>query len=286
MPRKKSSKWWDSPWNVFSGCPPDGQHSPACRNCYARRLHKRLALTGAGRYQHPFDEFHVREDMLQVEGPERAAPLRWRRPRTVFVNNMSDTFHLSAPTETILRLFDIMTVAEQHTFLVLTKRSERMLQVTERIGAWPPNVWAGVTVESPAYLWRLHHLCEVPAGVRFVSAEPLLGSLHRDITERQWRHLDWLIVGGETGPAEVQPQKANYFEVQELKKLAGEWGVKYYFKQWGGGARPDDGMLDDEYVRERPETLGELGLLEGAQRPQTLAELGLLEGPQCPARRE
>lgn len=190
-------------WNPVTGCNPV---SPGCQNCYAARMAKRLKAMGQPKYA---DGFRVTcHDNRGPDGyykPED--PLRWRKPRTCFVCSMSDLFHVAVPGEFIKHVFWILAHAlPVHTFILLTKRPERMESwANENLEptAWPPNVWAGVTVEHPNYLWRLDHLRQVPAAVRFVSFEPLLGSLDDWRASRLREYLDgidWAIVGAETGP--------------------------------------------------------------------------------------
>jgi len=238
--------WWSDAWNPFGGCSPV---SAACRLCYARRWHERMRQQGQPRYQFPFDEFTVRQDML-----DDPAPLRWRKPRVCFVNNLSDTFHPDAPIDSIARLFDIMGEAASHTFLVLTKRSDLMARFA-CLFDWPPNVWAGVTVEEPGYTFRLADLRAVPANVLFVSAEPLLGDIVPAFLDEDWESISWIIAGGETGPKAERPRQAQADHVRALRDACIEHGIAFWFKQWGATEAPPKELpeLDGQTWRGRPE---------------------------------
>jgi protein gp37 len=181
--------------------------------------------------------------------PERLdVPLRWKRPRMIFVNSMSDLFHERIPDEFVAEIFETMVSAEQHTFQILTKRHERMLQLAPLL-PWPPNVWMGVTIENRRFVHRADYLREIPAAVRFISAEPLLGPLEGlDLSE-----IDWLIAGGESGPRH-RPVREEW--ITELRDRCGDEGVAFFFKQWGGvrsksGGRLLDGRTWDEMPRAR-----------------------------------
>ncbi len=171
------------------------------------------------------------------------APLSWRAPRLVFVNSMSDLFHPDVPTEFIKSVFAVMESTPQHTYQVLTKRSQRLMQIAGELN-WPENVWMGVSVETQRYAFRIDHLRHVGAAVRFVSAEPLLGPL----TNLDLRSIDWLIAGGESGP-NSRPMNDRW--VRDLRDQCGAAGVAFFFKQWGGrtpkaGGRILDGATYDE----------------------------------------
>ena len=175
-------------------------------------------------------------DTLQI-------PYRWRQPRLVFVNSMSDLFHPNVPVEFIEQVFDVMSDTPQHTYQILTKRSQRLRDLAPSL-RWPPNIWMGVSVESSGYLFRLDHLRQVPAAVRFVSAEPLLGPLGSiDLAD-----IDWVIAGGESGPG-ARPMDVAW--ARELRDQCIDSGVDYFFKQWGGrtpkaGGRDLDGRTWDD----------------------------------------
>jgi protein gp37 len=203
--------------------------SPGCKNCYAERMAHRLRRMGAARYRNGF-KVTPHPDVLEL-------PLTWRRPRTIFVNSMSDLFHEDVSLEFILQLFDKMTTASWHTFQVLTKRSERLAFVAPRL-PWPANVWAGVSVESQAYVSRVDHLRQVPVAVRFVSLEPLL----TEISEISLEGIDWVIVGGESGP-NCRPMNADW--VRKIRDRCVLESVPFFFKQWGGKRKGRYGRVLD-----------------------------------------
>jgi len=217
-------EWTESTWNPTTGC---DRTSPGCDNCYALTLAKRLKAMGTDKYQVDGDPrtsgpgfgLTLHPDTLQL-------PYRWRRPRVVFVNSMSDLFHPEVPLDYIARVFRVIEETPQHTYQVLTKRSRRMREVAGHL-QWPSNLWMGVSVETSNYLFRIDHLREVPAAVRFVSAEPLLGPLG----EVDLEAIDWVIAGGESGPG------ARVMDIgwgRELRDQCNAAGVKFFFKQWGG----------------------------------------------------
>lgn len=245
-----SIEWTDATWNPVTGC---DRVSPGCDHCYALDLAARLKAMGQPRYQKdgkpptsgPGFGVTLHEDKLND-------PLRWRKPRMVFVNSMSDLFHPKVPIDFIAEVFHVMFAAPQHTFQVLTKRPKRMATVVEEIyedegGLSPvaPNIWLGVSIESRAYVERAEWLRRTPAAVRFVSAEPLLGPLALDL---DLTDVDWLIVGGESGPNRRPPE---YRWVRDLCDVAPHYGTAFFFKQWGGrtpkaGGRELDGRTWDE----------------------------------------
>jgi protein gp37 len=226
--------WTNSSWNPVTGCT---RVSAGCAHCYAERFAERWRGIPGHAYEQGFD-LKLWPERLQL-------PLRWRAPRMVFVNSMSDLFHERVPEDHIRQVFAVMKQAERHTFQVLTKRSERMRQLADSL-EWPTNVWLGVTIESEDYVARADDLRQVPAAVRFISAEPLLGSLDSlDLVG-----IDWLIVGGESGPGRrcMRPEWA-----AQLRDRCREGHVAFYFKQWGG-SRPthEPPALDGEIWREMP----------------------------------
>src|SRR6266545_826657 len=185
MGDKSAIEGTDATWNPVTGCT---KVSPGCKHCYAERLAVRLQAMGNPRYRNAFD-VTLHPDQIEL-------PLRWRRPRRIFVNSMSDLFHDAVPDEYIQRVFEVMVHADWHVFQVLTKRPKRMAKLGSDL-PWPPHIWAGTSVELDRYAWRSNvHLRVVPAAVRFVSAEPLLGAL----PSLELDHLHWLITGGESGP--------------------------------------------------------------------------------------
>jgi protein gp37 len=204
-------EWTEATWNPTTGCT---KVSPGCDRCYAERVTRRFPET----YPHGF-ELTLREDALEL-------PLRWKRPRVVFVNSMSDLFHADVPEAFIRRVFDVMAATPRHTFQVLTKRAERLQRVGSRL-RWPPNVWMGVSVESPAYLWRINCLRRVLSAVRFISAEPLIAPLpNLDLSG-----IHWLIAGGES-QAGARPADDAWF--RDLRDQCKRAGVPFFLKQLGG----------------------------------------------------
>lgn len=210
-----SIEWTEATWNPVTGCT---KISSGCKNCYAERMALRLQRMGQPRYADGF-ALTLQEDMVEV-------PLHWRTGRTIFVNSMSDLFHKDIPAEFIGRVFTTMSTAHWHTFQVLTKRADRLLDLAPTL-PWARNIWQGVSIESPLVLWRLDALRQVPAAVRFLSVEPLIARLPRmDLSG-----IDWVIVGGESGPG-ARPMDASW--VREIREQCADQGVAFFFKQWGG----------------------------------------------------
>jgi protein gp37 len=215
MSERSAIEWTDATWNPVRGCT---KISPGCKHCYAETFAERFR----GVAGHPFERgFDLRLVPGALELPER-----WRRGRLVFVNSMSDLFHEEVPLEYIRRVFDVMQETPRHTFQVLTKRAERLEAIAPEL-VFPPNVWIGVSVESQDYVWRVDHLRRVPAALRFLSLEPLLGP----IEELSLAGIGWLIVGGESGRG-ARPMKGEW--VTALRDACQAAGVPFFFKQWGG----------------------------------------------------
>ena len=210
-----SIEWTESTWNPVTGC---SKISPGCDNCYAERMAHRLKAMGQPNYRNGF-ELTVHECALEL-------PLTWRTPRVVFVNSMSDLFHKRVPGEFIGRVFEVMRAADHHIFQVLTKRSHRMAAISSGLD-WPEHVWAGVSVENRDYAFRLDHLRQTDAKVRFVSFEPLLGP----VAGVDLSGIDWVIVGGESGPG-ARPMQKQW--VEDIRDQCLEEGIAFFFKQWGG----------------------------------------------------
>ncbi len=215
MAGQSSIEWTEATWNPVTGCT---KISPGCKHCYAERMALRLKAMGQHRYRNGFSV------TLQPDAVEE--PLRWRKPRVVFVNSMSDLFHRDVPESFILRVFEIMERASWHVFQVLTKRSDRLCEIADRL-PWPKNIWMGVSVESTDYVWRIDDLLCVPASVRFLSVEPLLGP----IPDLPLRGIHWVIVGGESGPG-ARPMDASW--VRQIRSACTRSRVPFFFKQWGG----------------------------------------------------
>lgn len=211
-------------WNPVTGCT---KVSQGCKHCYAERMAKRLKAMGAPRYSQGF-KLTLQEDLVDL-------PRSWRQPRTVFVNSMSDLFHKDVPLDFIRRVFRTMADCPQHTFQVLTKRSERLAEVATSL-YWPENVWMGVSVEDDRVISRADDLREVPAKVRFLSCEPLIGPL----TKLRLDGIGWVIVGGESGP-KARPMKADW--VYEIQDKCEEAEVPFFFKQWGGVRKHATGRI-------------------------------------------
>jgi protein gp37 len=231
-------EWTDATWNPVTGCT---KVSPGCKNCYAERLALRLRAMGNPRYRDGFS--------LTLHPDQLTLPLRWRQPKRVFVNSMSDLFHETVPEAYIRRVFDVMAEAYWHTFQILTKRSRRLASLAPRL-IWPANVWQGVSVESQRYTSRVGDLQDVPAAVRFLSVEPLLGSIPRLPLDG----IHWVIVGGESGGGR-RPIEAAW--AREIRDQCVSAGVPFFFKQWGGrtpksGGRVLDGRIWDETPKDVP----------------------------------
>lgn len=208
-------EWTEATWNPITGC---DQVSPGCAHCYAKTFAERWRGTPGHPYEQGFD--------LKLWPARLEQPLRWARPRMIFVNSMSDLFHEAIPDHFIGEVFDVMARAEQHTFQVLTKRHERLAALAPEL-AWPENVWMGVSIENRRFVHRADFLRDVPAAVRFISAEPLLGPLEGLDLDG----IDWLIAGGESGPGH-RPMHLEW--VQELRDRSVAENVAFFFKQWGG----------------------------------------------------
>ena len=241
MSQRSAIEWTEVTWNPTTGC---DRTSPGCDNCYALTLAKRLKAMGVDKYQRDGDPLTSGPGFaLTLHDDVVEQPYSWKRPRTVFVNSMSDLFHDDVPIEFIQRVFNVMRETPQHTYQVLTKRSKRLQRIGDELD-WAPNVWMGVSVESARYKFRMNHLRSVDAAVRFVSAEPLLGPLG-DI---DLNGIDWVIAGGESGP------RARVMDIswgREIRDQCTEAGVSFFFKQWGGrtpkiGGRELDGRTWDD----------------------------------------
>lgn len=233
-----SIEWAEATWNPTTGC---DRVSPGCDNCYAAVMSKRLKAMGSPKYQKDGDPrtsgpgFGIAEHESVLSQPER-----WAKPRTVFVDSMSDLFHPGVSDGFIRRVFDVMASTPRHTYQILTKRSRRLASLAGGL-EWPPNVWMGVSVENEKYAFRVDHLRAVGAAVRFVSAEPLLGSL----SGLDLSGVGWLIAGGESGPG---ARRMDVVWVRELRDMCAARGVPFFFKQWGGATPKAGGrLLDGEH---------------------------------------
>ena len=232
MADRSAIEWTEATWNPVTGC---SKVSPGCAHCYAESFAERWRGVAEHPYEQGFD--------LRLWPQRLDQPLRWSRPRMIFVNSMSDLFHEDIPDEYIADVFDVMRRAKHHTFQVLTKRHERLAEIAPEL-AWPPHVWMGVSIENRRFVHRADHLRRVPASVRFISAEPLLGPLD----DLDLSRIDWLIAGGESGHRHrrVRPEW-----LRDLRDRCAAEGVAFFFKQWGGrtpkaGGRLLDGQTWDE----------------------------------------
>ena len=227
-------EWTDRTWNPTTGCT---KVSTGCKNCYAERMARRLKTMGQPRYVDGF-KLTLHKNILEL-------PLSWKKPKRIFVNSMSDLFHEDIPDEFILKVFDVMRRASQHQFQVLTKRAERLKALDVFID-WPSNVWMGVTVETMGYKGRIDCLRRTGAKVKFLSLEPLLGPLDWIDFDR----IDWIIVGGESGPG-ARPMKEEW--VIDVRDQCVDQGVSFFFKQWGGVKKENAGrVLRDRVWDEMP----------------------------------
>lgn len=239
-------EWTEATWNPTTGC---DRTSPGCDHCYALTLSKRLKAMGSRKYQNDGDPRTSGPGFgLTVHPDSLSVPGRWNSPRTIFVNSMSDLFHDDVPEPFIRDVFKVMEESPQHTFQVLTKRSRRLRLIAGDLD-WPSNVWMGVSVENAKYAFRLNDLREVPASVRFLSAEPLLGPLG----EVDLNGIHWVIAGGESGP-NARPIRREW--VADLRDRCSDASVAFFFKQWGGRTPKSGGReLDGEVWDEMPSSL-------------------------------
>jgi protein gp37 len=240
MGDRSSIEWTEATWNPTTGC---DRISRGCDNCYALTLAKRLKAMGQPHYQFDGDPRTSGPGFgVTFHSDALALPHMWTKPRLVFVNSMSDLFHARVPLESIRQVFDVMAATPQHTYQVLTKRARRLRRLAPEID-WPPNVWIGVSVEDSQVIDRIEDLRSVPAAVRFLSCEPLLGPL----PSLRLHGIHWMIVGGESGP-KARPMDSRW--VEDLRDQSVSAGIPFFFKQWGGrtpkaGGRYLDGQTWD-----------------------------------------
>lgn len=241
MAARTTIEWTEVTWNPTTGC---DQISAGCDNCYALTLAKRLKAMGAGKYQNDGDPRTSGPGFALTTHPETLSqPYGWRTPRVVFVNSMSDLFHARVPLDYVRQVFQVIADTPQHTYQVLTKRSTRLRRIASQLD-WPDNLWMGVSVEDQRVLGRVHDLRQVPAKVRFLSCEPLLGPLPGLDLEG----IGWVIAGGESGPGHRPLDPAWVLDIRDNCVRA---RVPFFFKQWGGrtpkvGGRELDGELWDQ----------------------------------------
>ena len=222
MASKSAIEWTESTWNPLTGCT---KISPGCAHCYAERMALRLQAMGQPNYAKGF-QLSVHDSALEL-------PLKWKKPQTIFVNSMSDLFHKDVPVEFIARVFDVMCRADWHRYQILTKRSDRLLELSPQL-PWKPHIWMGVSVESLRHVFRIDHLRKAGAAVKFLSLEPLLGPLPGLILEG----IDWVIVGGESGPG-CRPMAPEW--VTSIRDQCRRANVPFFFKQWGGSRKKKTG---------------------------------------------
>ena len=215
MAARSGIEWTETTWNPVTGC---SKVSPGCAHCYAERMGKRLQAMGVKKYSRGFD--------VAVHAEVLDEPLRWRQPRLVFVNSMSDLFHASVPTVFVESVFATMNHSLRHTFQILTKRPDRIRALDGRL-RWTPNIWLGVSIESEPWLKRLGPLAATGARTKFLSLEPLLGPL----PELDLTGIDWVIAGGESGPG-ARPMRIEW--VRSIRDTCLQSDVPFFFKQWGG----------------------------------------------------
>jgi len=216
--------WSKNSWNPVSGCT---KISTGCKNCYAKRIALELQRAGKSKYKNGFD--------LTCHPSLLREPLKWKKSKRVFVNSMSDLFHKDVPDSFIKKIFDTMHMACQHQFYALTKRSERLYEMKDELDWWD-NIWMGVSIENPDYLYRIDQLRATNAVIKFISIEPLLGPLPDiDLTD-----IDWVIVGGESGQG-ARPMKKEW--VIDIRDQCIAAGVPFFFKQWGGIDKKKHGCL-------------------------------------------
>jgi protein gp37 len=234
MSLNSSIEWTEATWNPVTGC---SHVSAGCAHCYAERFALRLQAAGMPKYRRGFE--------VTTHEAELLTPQSWRKPRMVFLCSMGDLFHADVPVSFIKRVFEVMKSCPQHQFQVLTKRSKR-LKAMAKLLPWPENVWMGVTVEDTRVTGRVADLQQVPAKVRFLSCEPLL----EDIPRLPLKGIGWVIVGGESGPG-ARPMREAW--VQSIRRQCDRAKVAFYFKQWGGTRKHENGReLDGRIYDEMP----------------------------------
>lgn len=249
-----SIEWTDATWNPVAGCL---VITPGCTNCYAMRMAARLEAMGVPKYEgltRKSGQRYVWTGRIRLDEASLDIPFKWKKPRKIFVNSMSDLFHADVPAEFIARVWSVMEQTPQHTYQILTKRPERMREVLTTLGLPAlEHVWLGTSVEDSAVLSRLDDLRATPAIVRFVSFEPLIGS----VRDANLKNINWAIVGGESGPRS-RPMDEKWVDEIRLKCLAA--GTAFFFKQWGGKNKKAAGrMLHGKEWNELPESATTLG---------------------------
>lgn len=238
MSTNSAIEWTEATWNPIVGCT---IISPGCTNCYAMRMARRLESMGQKKYSgltKIYGKNPKWNGVVRLDENSLDIPMKWKTGRYIFVNSMADLFHERVPFDFIERIFDIMKKTPQHTYQVLTKRAEKLELVSKNLD-WPPNVWMGVSVENMDYKFRINHLRRTGASIKFLSLEPLLGSLGKlDLT-----NIDWVIAGGESGPM-ARPMKPDW--VRSIRDQCISQNVAFHFKQWGGVNKKKNGRMLDE----------------------------------------
>jgi protein gp37 len=234
MSENSNINWTDATWNPVTGCT---KVSAGCKHCYAEKMTRRLQAMGQAKYTNGF-QVTLHPELLEK-------PFEWKKPRRIFVNSMSDLFHDEVPTKFIQDVFRVMREAKQHQFQVLTKRSTKLAELAPSL-TWAENIWMGVTIETKKYLYRIDHLLETPAAIKFISFEPLLGP----VGIFNPKGIDWVIVGGESGTS-ARPMKKKW--AREVRDKCIVCKVAFFFKQWGGHYKGEAGcLLDGQIWNEYP----------------------------------
>lgn len=234
MAQNSTIEWTEATWNPVTGCT---KISTGCQNCYAERMAKRLFSMGQPRYRNNF-KVTLQHDLVDL-------PMKWKKSRTIFVNSMSDLFHKSVPSSYIEQVFRTMNETPWHTYQVLTKRPARLSHMSSRLH-WSKNIWMGVSIEENQYLKRLDYLKRTGAKVKFLSLEPLIGT----VTLNSLDNIDWVIVGGESGPG---ARSMNIEWARNIRDICVEQKVPFFFKQWGGVRKPENNrILDGENWSQYP----------------------------------
>jgi len=237
MSQNSAIEWTESTWNPVTGCT---KISEGCNHCYAERMSRRLKAMGSPNYKNGF-KLTTHKDSLEL-------PLSWKKPRIIFVNSMSDLFHKDVPTPFIQKVFEVMGKASWHKFQILTKRSERLACINKDLN-WADNILMGVTIENSKHLNRLTHLRGTGAKTKFLSLEPLLGPLPR----LNLKGINWVIVGGESGPG-ARPMQPEW--VTGIRDICLKSSVPFFFKQWGGVNKKKAGRsLDGKTYNQKPKVL-------------------------------
>lgn len=226
MSKNSKIEWTEATWNPVTGCT---KISDGCYNCYAFRMAKRLKAMGNVKYKNGFN-VTLHPDLIE-------RPLKWKKPKCIFVNSMSDLFHSDVPESFIIKVFNTMNKASWHIYQILTKRTNRLINISKKL-KWSTNIWQGVTVESNKYLSRIDDLRYVPANVKFISFEPLISKINTK--KLDLNNIDWVIVGGESGPG-ARDMKKEW--VKNIRDKCIQENIPFFFKQWGGFNKKKNGRV-------------------------------------------